>query len=232
MPSPDVLAAALRTCLPVAFGYVPLGMAFGVLLVQSGQPAWLAPLMGLCIYAGAAQFLAVGLLAARVPLADIALATLLLNLRHAFYGLSMIDRLPVRGWRRWYAVFALTDETWSLLTGTRPPPAFATPPAAHDFVFAVSALNQGWWLLGCTLGGLGGLALGGLDTHGLEFTLTALFVVLLVEQWHAVREPWPFLLAASAGAVSFAFAPPAQFLLVALALTLAGLLAAQRARPA
>lgn len=230
MPTANVLAAAFRTCLPVAFGYVPLGMAFGVLLVQSGQPAWLAPLMGLCIYAGAAQFLAVGLLAAHVPLADIAVATLLLNLRHAFYGVSMLGRVPARGWRRWYVVFGLTDETWSLLTGTRPPPACTEPPAAHDYVLAITALNHGWWLLGCTLGGLGGLVLGNLDTHGLEFTLTALFVVLLVEQGRAVREAWPFGLAAAAGALALAVVPGSQFLLVSLLLTLAGLLLAQRWR--
>lgn len=227
---PALLAAAFRACLPVAFGYVPLGLAFGVLLVQSGQPVWLAPLMALCVYAGAAQFLAVGLLTAHVPLVDIALATLLLNLRHAFYGVSLVGRLPARGLRRWYPVFGLTDETYSLLTGTQPPPGGADAAAGQDYVLAVTAINHGWWLLGCTLGALGGVALDAVDTHGLEFTLTALFVVLLVEQGYAVREPWPFLLAAVASAIAGVLVPPALFLLAALALTLAGLLAVRERR--
>lgn len=224
--SAPVFAAALRACLPVACGYVPLGMAFGLLLVDSGQPAWLATLMGLVVFAGSAQFLAVGLLAAGTALVDIFLATLLLNLRHVFYGFAMLERVPARGWRRWYQIFSLTDETWSLLTATAPPPGVER----MRYDCAIAALNQFWWVLGCTLGALAGRWLD-VDTRGLDFALTALFVVLVVEQWRAVREPWPFLVALGAGACGWWLAPPAQFLLVSLALTLAGLLVARSLHP-
>lgn len=220
-----VLPAALRACLPVAFGYVPLGVAFGLLLVDSGQPWWLAPLMGAVVYAGSAQFLAIGLLAAHAPLPDIFIATLLLNLRHVFFGFSMLARFPARGWRRLYLIFGLTDETWSLLSAAVPPAGVRRD--AYDL--AVTALDHAAWVTGCTLGAVAGGALD-VDTRGLDFALTALFLVLAVEQWHALHEPWPFLLAAAAGLLALALAPPAQFLLVALAFTLSGLLAVRRLR--
>ncbi len=221
MTSPAILPAALRASLPVAFGYVPLGMAFGLLLVDSGQPGWLATLMGLIVFAGSAQFLAVGLLAAGTGLVEVFVTTLLLNSRHLFYGFSMLGRFSeVRGWRRLYLIFGLTDETYSLLTSTRPPEGASR----SGYYLALTALNQGWWVLGCTAGALLGSAVT-LDTRGMDFALTALFVVLAIEQWRAVREVYPFVAAVGAGAVALAFAGDRNFLLAALALTLLALFA-------
>jgi 4-azaleucine resistance transporter AzlC len=205
-----LLPAVLRATLPVFFGYVPLGLAFGVLFSQLGAPWPYATLMGFAVYAGSAQFLAVALLGAGAGLVEIALATLLLNARHVFYGLSMASRFSrVPGPGRWYLVFGLTDETYSLLTATKPPAGI--PQARFDL--AVTALNQFWWVLGCTLGGLLGSGLT-LDLAGLEFTLTALFVVLLMEQ---ARQPdaWISLLCAAAGAVFAVIAFGADDLLLA-----------------
>lgn len=170
-----MLSTVFQSSLPVAFGYVPLGMAFGVLLVGLGYPWWWAPVMGLVIFAGSAQFLAVSLLAAGASAFDAFVATLLLNLRHVFYGLTVLDRYRGLGPGRFYAVFGLTDETFSLVAGS--------PPHSQDqrYVIGLTALNQFWWVLGCAAGAWAGGALP-FSTEGLAFSLTALFAVLLVEQ--------------------------------------------------
>ena len=186
-------ASIFRTTLPVAFGYLPLGMAFGVLLQAQGWDWWWATAMGLFIYAGSGQFLAVGLLSAGAGLVDAFLATFLLNLRHVFYGLTLLERYRALGrWRRNYAVFGLTDETFSLLAGLG---SHATDD--RRFVLGVTMINQGWWVLGCTLGALAGATLS-LPTVGLEFSLTALFGVLLIDQLQRRFEALPLAIAVAA----------------------------------
>ena len=206
-----MLSKVVRTSLPVAFGYVPLGMAFGVLLVSLGYPWWWAPLMGLVIYAGSAQFLAVSLLAAGAGPLDAFVATLLLNLRHVFYGLALLDRYRALRRGQSYAIFGLTDETFSLLAGTR------LEVQDRYFVLGVTALNQGWWVLGCALGALGGHSLP-FHTEGLAFSLTALFAVLLVEQL-AKGFRWLYLAEATVAAtVCLAFLPGKYFLIASIGL--------------
>lgn len=202
-----MLSTLVRTSLPVAFGYVPLGMAFGVLLVGLGYPWWWSPVMGLVIFAGSAQFLAVSLLAAGAGLLDAFVATLLLNLRHVFYGLTLLERYRALGWGRTYAVFGLTDETFSLLVGA--------PPHQRDrrFVLGLTALNQAWWVLGCSLGALVGPNLP-FSTEGMAFSLTALFVVLLVEQLNKGFRA-DALLGAALGAVACLVLLPGKYFLIA-----------------
>ncbi|HTH13771.1 MAG TPA: AzlC family ABC transporter permease [Spirochaetia bacterium] len=200
-----------RTSLPVAFGYVPLGMAFGVLLVGLGYPWWWAPVMGVLIFAGSAQFLAVSLLASGAGLVDAFVATFLLNLRHVFYGLTVLDRYRALGWPRVYAVFGLTDETFSLVAGA----------PVHDrdraFILGLTALNQSWWVLGCALGALVGHSLP-FGTEGLAFSLTALFAVLLVEQILRDFRPWPLVGATLAAILCLAFLPGKYFLIASITL--------------
>ena len=206
-----MLSAVFRTSLPVAFGYIPLGMAFGVLLVGLGYPWWWAPLMGVIIYAGSAQFLAVSLLAVGAGAFDAFLATLLLNLRHVFYGLTLLDRYRSLGRGRSYAVFGLTDETFSLLAGL--------PIHQHDrrWVLGVTALNQFWWVLGCGLGALIGHSLP-FRTEGLAFSLTALFAVLLVEQLLKEFRLLPLAGALAGAVVCWAWLPGKYFLIASIAL--------------
>jgi len=218
-----VLPAAFRASIPVLLGYTTLGLAFGLTLVAAGLPWWLSPVMAVFIFAGAAQFMAIGLLQRGAGLFEIALLTLLLNGRHAVYGLSLLS--PFRSAGKWkpYLIFGLTDETYGLLTTVK------APPYVDDakFFAAITALNQSYWVLGCTVGSLVGSALT-LDTTGLDFALTALFIVLLVEQVRAVKQWEPYLAAASACAVAL-FVSPRNFLLVALAAA-TGILALLRGR--
>ncbi len=207
---PPVMVSAFKAGIPVLLGYTSIGFAFGLVLVGSGLPWWLSPLMALAVYAGAAQFMGAGLLASGALLPEIALLTLLMNARHAVYGLSVLEKYSGSGWRKPYLVFGLTDETYGLVTTIRPPAG--TEPSR--FYFYLTALNQFWWLLGCTMGALFGKALP-FDTRGLDFAMTALFVVLLVEQTKAVKRFEPYAAAVLCALIAYFAAGPANFILAA-----------------
>jgi 4-azaleucine resistance transporter AzlC len=206
----------------VAFGYVPLGTAFGMLFQDLGYSWYFAPLMGVFVYAGAAQFLAVGLGAAHAGVLEIAVSTLILNSRHLFFGLSVLGRYRARGLKKAYLIFGLTDETYSLVTSTKAP----GPDRQVDYYLTVTALNQSYWVLGCTLGALAGSAMS-LDTRGMDFALTALFLVLVLDQWNRLRELFPFVAAALCG-VSALVLFREQMLLIAIGLSILLLLGRYR----
>lgn len=214
----STLATAFRASLPVMFGYVPLGMAFGILFQDLGYAWYFAPLMGLTVYAGAAQFMAVGLLAAQATLFEVALSTFILNSRHMFFGVSLLGRYRARGLKKLYLIFGLTDETYSLITSTQ-------APLGHDeqnYYLALTALNQAYWVSGCAIGALLGAGVE-FDTSGMDFALTALFMVLMLEQWKRLREPYPFAVALLCGlAALWLFRE--QMLLVSIGLSITLLL--------
>ncbi|MFP1679857.1 AzlC family ABC transporter permease [Alloalcanivorax sp. C16-2] len=199
---------ALSLTTPVMLGYVPLGIAFGVLCVQMGHAWWLAPLMSVAIYSGASQFLLLSLLAAGASLTEIGVAIFLLSARHLFYGLSLVGRFRGSGARKPYLVYALTDETYSLLSSreeTRDPAV----------AFRISLLNQGWWLLGSLLGALAGSLLS-FDSTGMEFALTALFIVLTLELMATVRRVTPFAIGLACGLGALFLLPQRHMLLAAI----------------
>lgn len=172
--------------IPVMAGYISLGIAFGLLLQSIGYgPIW-ALLMSLFIYAGSAQFLAVELLAAGATLTHIALLTFLLNFRHLFYGLSMIEKYRGTGIGKIYLIFGLTDETYALLTG------YKTPEGLSDksYFFAVTLMNHLYWILGSVIGSVAGSIIP-FDLTGIDFAMTALFAVLVVEQWKTNKNHIP-----------------------------------------
>lgn len=214
---PSDLLEALQDSAPVMLGYAPLGMAFGLLFQSLGYHWLFAPLAGFVIYAGSAQFMAVGLLASGVPYAEAFIATLLLNSRHIFYGLSVLDRYPERGLTRWYLIFGLTDETYSLVTAKAPRAA-----SGHTYYLYLTALNQSYWIIGCALGA-SLQSFFEFDSRGFEFALVALFVVLLIEQAKIMNDRWLLILALCAVFVAHLLVPE-QFLLVAISLCLIALL--------
>jgi len=220
----ETFQIAFKRTLPVMFGYVPMGMAFGVLFSELDYPWFFASIMGIVIFAGAAQFMAVGLLAAGAGLIEVAITTLLLNSRHMFYGLSLLKDFKVKGWRRWYLIFGLTDETYSLLTSMK-----GEQTDLSELQLSITALNQSYWVMGCTIGALLGQAIQ-FDTTGLEFTLTALFMVLVIEQYKAVKAIFPFVIALVSGLIALNLADTSNMLLVSLSLTLALLLMQGKAK--
>ncbi len=171
------LRAAFPYTVPVLLGYIFLGIAFGVLLSHSGySPAW-ALGMSCFIFTGSMQFVCVDLLCAPFSPVGAALMALMVNARHSFYALSMLDRY--RGARfKPYLIFGLTDETYSVLCSTEPPEG-----ADRDlFYFFVTALDQLYWITGSFIGAVAGNLLP-FDAEGVDFVMTALFIVIFVNQW-------------------------------------------------
>ena len=183
------LAAAFPVTVPVLMGYLAIGMAFGFMLQDIGYNFIWAFFMSLTIYAGSGQYLGVSLLAAAASLGTVALMTLLINFRHLVYGLSMLEKFRGMGWRKFYMIFSLTDETYALLSSAQAPVG-VNP---KNFYFAIALLDQSYWILGSVIGAVAGAVLP-ISTEGIDFAMTALFVVLAVDQWKTYKKHLPALL--------------------------------------
>ena len=207
-------AAAFPVTAPVLMGYLAIGMAFGLMLQSAGYGVLWAFFMSLVIYAGSGQYL----LATGASLPQVAFLTLMVNFRHLVYGLSLIEKLRGMGLRKLYVIFALTDETYALLSSAKPPQGVRD----HDFYFAVALLDHIYWIGGSVLGSLGGAALG-MDTTGVDFAMTALFLVIAVGQWKAAGSHLPVLLGAAATIISLVAVGANEMLLPALAVIVLGL---------
>lgn len=212
-------AAAFPATVPVMLGYLTLGAAFGLLLNAAGFGVGWAALMSGFIYAGSAQFLGVELLTAAVPLAQAAVMTFILNFRHLVYGLSMLEKFRGTGWKKPYMIFSLTDETYALLSSLHVP--VGVKPA--DYYFAVSLLDQLYWVAGSLLGGLLGTALT-INTQGADFAMTALFIVIAVGQWESAKNHLPALLGGGISLLTLVLFGPERFLVPALAVMILALL--------
>lgn len=172
------MKAAIIASIPVMMGYIVLGMAFGMLLESKGYSFVYAFMMSFLIYAGSMQFVAINLLTAGASLLNAAIMTLLINARHLVYGLSMIKKFESMGRLKPYMIFSLTDETYSLLVSAK------TPQGCQEkfYLFWISFFNQCYWILGSVLGAWIGAMLT-INTTGLDFAMTALFVVIVLEQY-------------------------------------------------
>lgn len=186
------LAAAFPVTVPVLMGYLAIGIAFGLMLQEAGYNFIWAFFMSLTIYAGSGQYLGVTLLAACAGLGTVALMTLLINFRHLVYGLSMLEKFRGMGWRKLYMIFSLTDETYALLASAQAP--IGVDP--KNFYFAIALLDHGYWILGSVIGAVAG-ALIPVDTTGIDFAMTALFIVIAVDQWKTYKKHLPALLGAA-----------------------------------
>ncbi len=219
------LTAAFPHTVPVLMGYLSIGIVFGWMMSAAGfVPLWSAA-MSLTIYAGSGQYLGVDLLANASPLADVAFLTLIINFRHLVYGLSMLEKFrDIKGPRKLYMIFALTDETYALLSGVQPPEGVE----ARDFYFAISLLDQLYWIAGSIIGAVAG-ALITINTEGIDFAMTALFIVIAVEQWQSNDRHFPVFLGAGGTLLSLLLLGPegGRFLIPALVILVGGLLLAR-----
>ena len=207
------IRAAFPLTVPVMAGYLVLGMGFGILLQSKGYSFWWAGLMSLTIYAGSMQYVAVDLLSAGASLLSAALMTLILNARHLFYGLSMLEKYrPIHGRRKAYLIHGLTDETYSLVCSAKPPEGVE----AGVFYFWISLLDQCYWLTGSVVGGLLGQVLP-FDTTGIDFAMTALFVVIFTEQWLTRKNHLSAIIGLGVSAVCLVLFGPDNFLIPAMA---------------
>lgn len=203
--------AFLQT-IPVLCGYLFLGTAFGLLMNQAGFGVLWAFLTSVFVYAGSMQFALVGLLSSGTALVSIALLTLSINCRHIFYGFSFLEKFKSMGRAYPYMVFSLTDETYSLLCSAKIPKELDE----NRVTFYISFLDQLYWVAGSVIGSLLGQLLP-FQTTGLDFAMTALFVVIFVEQWLSAKSHLPALVGLGCGIVSLILLGPDQFILPALA---------------
>lgn len=171
----------VRDTIPVIAGYIVLGMGFGIIMKANVYNIWFALAMSLFIYAGSMQYAAISLFTSGTSLLTVALTTLVVNARHLFYGISMVDKYKDAGIRKTYMIFALTDETYSLVCDTN---------QDTNYCFFVSLLNQFYWILGTVIGSVMGSKIS-FNTKGIDFALTALFLTVFIEQWIKNKNHFP-----------------------------------------
>lgn len=172
------LKCAFPHTIPIMTGFLFLGMSYGIYMHVSGFSFWYPMLMAMTIFAGSVEFVCVNFLLGAFNPLQAFIVTLILNARHIFYGISMLDRFEGMGWKKIYLIFGMCDETFSVNYT-------ADIPKDVDsgwFMFFVTLLNQIYWVLGATLGGLFG-SLITFNTEGLDFVMTAMFVVIFLEQY-------------------------------------------------
>ncbi|WP_010257610.1 AzlC family ABC transporter permease [Treponema primitia] len=210
--------SAVKYSFPVLLGYLAIGIAAGLLLVDAGYPWWLSLIMSVVMYAGAGQYIAVGLFAAGAGLLEAALVQLVVNARHIAYGLTMFKRFNAAGPYKFYLIFALTDETFALLSSL-PEDKNQDPRAKSRFMFLVALLDHAYWTFGAVIGALLGTLIP-FSMEGISFALTALFIVLMIEQILRVKRPKPFIISALAAILGVAFLPSRLSLLSAMVIAL------------
>lgn len=172
------LKCAFPHTIPIMTGFLFLGMSYGIYMHISGFSFWYPMLMAMTIFAGSVEFVCVNFLLGAFDPLQAFIVTLILNARHIFYGISMLDRFKGMGWKKIYLIFGMCDETFSV-NYTADIPQDVDP---GWFMFFVTLLNQIYWVLGATLGGLFGPLIT-FNTEGLDFVMTAMFVVIFLEQY-------------------------------------------------
>lgn len=183
------LKAAFPHTIPVFTGYLVLGTAYGILMNSKGFSLFWIMLASVFIYAGSMQFVTVSLLAAGFDLMGAFLMTLAVNARHLFYGISMLKKYRGTGKLKPYLIFSLTDETFSIVCSVKAPEQVDR----KWFYFFISLLNHSYWVIGSFLGGILGSLLK-FNTKGIDFVLTALFVVILINQWQSTKNHLPAII--------------------------------------
>ncbi len=183
------LLAAFPLTIPVLTGYLVLGAAYGILMNSKELPIVWSLLASVFIYAGSMQFVTVTLLATGFDPISAFLMTLAVNARHMFYGVSMLKQYRGLGFVKPYLIFSLTDETFSIVCSAQVPEGINT----KWFYLFISLLNQSYWITGTLIGGLLGSMIS-FNTKGIDFVLTALFVVILINQWRSATNHLPAII--------------------------------------
>ena len=176
--------------IPVLTGYLVLGFGFGIILKANGYGVFVAFLMSFFIYAGSMQYVAIGLLAGGASLVVLAFTTLMVNARHLFYGISMLEKYKKTGKRKPYLIFTLTDETYSLVCNDdlRIPTE-----ERNNYYFFVSFFDHMYWVTGSVLGAFMGTIVK-FNSEGIDFALTALFLTVFIEQWLSSKKHSPAII--------------------------------------
>lgn len=184
-----LLRTAFLDTVPVMTGYVFLGFGFGILMQNCGYGVLWSGAMSLFIYAGSMQYVAVSLFTSGASLLTAAVTAFMVNARHLFYGISMVDAYKGMGKKKPYLIFGLTDETYSLVSQLQLPQGVSR----SGYCFLVTLFDHCYWVAGTALGALAGTLLP-INYEGVDFALTALFVTIFVEQWLSTKNHWPAII--------------------------------------
>lgn len=175
----QALKRAFPYTVPVMAGYLFIGAAFGVMFADNGYNVLWAVLMSIVVYAGSGQYLATTFFVPGISILQAVFLTLMVNIRHVFYGLSLVDRYNRFGRKRWYLIFGMTDETYSLICTTDVPDNVDE----EKFLLSITLLDQLYWIIGTAIGSLA-MTVVAFDSTGIEFAMTALFIVMFMELWY------------------------------------------------
>lgn len=219
-----VFKAAFIASLPVLAGYLAMGCAFGILLdAQAGLGAFWSLLMSVTIYSGSMQFAAVDILNAGLPLLKVALLTIFINIRYAMYGFALIERFEGKGWKKLYMITALTDETYALQVENKVPEG----EDSTAYCLAIAMLDHCYWITGCLIGNIAGHWMT-FNKKGIDFAMTALFLVILTDQCLDKRNRIPSLIGGGATLLCRIIFGADNMLIPAMILMLTGFLLLRR----
>ncbi len=205
--------AALPYTIPIAVGFLFLGMSYGFLMRSKGFSVLYPMLMSFFIFAGSMEFVTVNLLLSAFHPGHAFLLALMVNARHLFYGISMLDKYKNVGWKKFYLIYGMCDESFTVNCSVTPPPEVDR----GWFMFFVTLLNQIYWVSGATLGALLGYVIQ-FDTKGIEFVMTALFVVMFLNQWEESKDHRSALTGVGCSLLCLLVFGSGQFILPAMAL--------------
>lgn len=217
------LRAAFPHTIPILAGFLFLGMTYGVFMVQSGFPFWYPMLTSLVVFGGSLEFVIVNLLLGAFNPLQAFFMALMIQARHLFYGISVLDKYRSLGAKKLYMIFGLCDETFSVNCATEPP----ADVDAGWFRFFVTILDHLYWFTGCTLGALFGMLIK-FNTQGLDFAMTALFVVIFINQWKKDKQHISALLGLGLSVLSLVIFGAEDFLIPAMAAILGSLAILQK----
>lgn len=199
---------AFKQSVPILFGYVFIGIAFGLMLQKAGYHWLWAPFCSIVVYAGSLQYMLVALLTSGAGLLTTFVLSLVINGRQIFYGLSLLERYRGYGKLKPYMIFSLTDETYSLLCAMKTPEDIDEKRA----MFFISIFNQIYWIVGSIIGALVGDLIT-FDSTGIEFAMTALFVVILIEYLQEEKNRLPALIGIISAILFLMLLSPDSFIL-------------------
>ena len=206
------IKTALRDSLVILPGYLVLGIGFGVLMDTKGFGLLHSFLMAVFIYAGTMQYVGVELLASAASYLTVFIMTIMVNIRHLFYGIGMLDKYKDLKKHKLYDIFALTDETFSIACNRK-----MSGLNKEDYYFYLSLFNHCYWITGCVLGSILGDVLP-FDFRGIEFSMTVLFIVIVIDQWEKNKDHTPVILSFIASIACLIYFGRDNFLIPSMAL--------------
>jgi 4-azaleucine resistance transporter AzlC len=209
------MTSLFKITFPVLLGYLAIGIPFGLMVVDANLPWYTAPAMSIFIYAGAGQYIALPMIVNGVPIIQIAIVIFLINSRHMVYGLSLINKFHGLGIIKPYVIFALTDETYSLFTSVQEDKTFSN----KEFYGYIALLDHIYWISGSIIGSLFGMFFP-VNTEGISFALTGLFVVLMIDQYKSVKSNIPFFIALLSSTATLLLIGKENFLIISIAISI------------